>query len=63
MPRAYGARTPRDLAAARFDLAGGAVVAVVLGVGHVHLDADVQILAVLTVGFAYEWKKGALEWD
>ena len=20
-------------------------------------------LAVLTVGFAYEWKKGALEWD
>ena len=21
------------------------------------------VLAVLTVGFAYEWKKGALEWD
>jgi NADH-quinone oxidoreductase subunit A len=20
-------------------------------------------LAVLTVGFAYEWRKGALEWD
>ncbi|MEC6998765.1 MAG: NADH-quinone oxidoreductase subunit A, partial [Pseudomonadota bacterium] len=20
-------------------------------------------LAVLTIGFAYEWKKGALEWD
>src|SRR6266508_4805910 len=23
----------------------------------------VGFLAVLTVGFAYEWKKGALEWD
>jgi NADH-quinone oxidoreductase subunit A len=23
----------------------------------------VMFLAVLTVGFAYEWKKGALEWD
>ena len=23
----------------------------------------VVFLAVLTVGFAYEWKKGALEWD
>jgi NADH-quinone oxidoreductase subunit A len=23
----------------------------------------VVFLGVLTVGFAYEWKKGALEWD
>jgi NADH:ubiquinone oxidoreductase subunit 3 (subunit A) len=23
----------------------------------------VVFLAVLTIGFAYEWKKGALEWD
>jgi NADH-quinone oxidoreductase subunit A len=23
----------------------------------------IVFLAVLTVGFAYEWKKGALEWD
>ena len=22
-----------------------------------------RLLAVLTVGFAYEWKKGALEWE
>jgi len=24
---------------------------------------DGGVLAVLTIGFAYEWKKGALEWD
>jgi NADH-quinone oxidoreductase subunit A len=23
----------------------------------------IVFLGVLTVGFAYEWKKGALEWD
>ncbi|MEM6467171.1 MAG: NADH-quinone oxidoreductase subunit A, partial [Pseudomonadota bacterium] len=23
----------------------------------------IVFLAVLTVGFAYEWKKGALEWE
>jgi NADH-quinone oxidoreductase subunit A len=26
-------------------------------------DLEVSFLAVLTIGFIYEWKKGALEWD
>ena len=30
---------------------------------HMPFWSMVVFLAVLTVGFAYEWKKGALEWD
>ena len=26
-------------------------------------QAGIIFLAVLTIGFIYEWKKGALEWD
>ncbi len=32
-------------------------------VGLVGFWSMMVFLAVLTVGFAYEWKKGALEWD
>jgi len=32
-------------------------------VGTVGFWSMMVFLAVLTVGFAYEWKKGALEWD
>ena len=38
--------------------------AVALGsIGVAGLVAMVVFLAILTVGFIYEWKKGALEWD
>ena len=38
--------------------------AVVFGkLGATGFWSMVVFLAVLTVGFAYEWKKGALEWD
>jgi len=38
--------------------------AVALGtIGVAGLIAMVVFLAILTVGFVYEWKKGALEWD
>jgi NADH-quinone oxidoreductase subunit A len=33
------------------------------GVGVVGLIAMGIFLAILVVGFVYEWKKGALEWD
>ena len=32
-------------------------------VGHFGFWAMMVFLAVLTIGFIYEWKKGALEWD
>jgi len=32
-------------------------------VGNVGFWSMIVFLAVLTIGFAYEWKKGALEWD
>jgi len=32
-------------------------------VGPVGFWSMIVFLAVLTIGFAYEWKKGALEWD
>jgi NADH-quinone oxidoreductase subunit A len=32
-------------------------------VGHFGFWAFILFLGVLTVGFIYEWKKGALEWD
>jgi NADH-quinone oxidoreductase subunit A len=32
-------------------------------IGHVGLIAMGIFLAILVVGFVYEWKKGALEWD
>ena len=32
-------------------------------VGTVGFWSMIVFLAVLTIGFAYEWKKGALEWD
>jgi NADH-quinone oxidoreductase subunit A len=32
-------------------------------VGHFGLLAMALFLAILVVGFIYEWKKGALEWD
>jgi len=38
--------------------------AVALGkIGHAGLIAMSIFLAILVVGFIYEWKKGALEWD
>ena len=38
--------------------------AVALGtIGKVGLAAMAIFLAILVVGFIYEWKKGALEWD
>jgi NADH-quinone oxidoreductase subunit A len=33
------------------------------GIGVVGLIAMGLFLAILVVGFVYEWKKGALEWD
>ena len=33
------------------------------GLGAVGFWSMLVFLAVLTVGFVYEWKKGALEWD
>ncbi|WP_424941787.1 NADH-quinone oxidoreductase subunit A [Aliiroseovarius crassostreae] len=33
------------------------------GVGLVGFWSMMVFLAVLTIGFAYEWKKGALEWE
>ena len=39
-------------------------VAAALGtIGKVGLVAMGVFLAILVVGFVYEWKKGALEWD
>ncbi len=35
----------------------------VVFIGATGFWSMVVFLAVLTVGFAYEWKKGALEWD
>jgi len=32
-------------------------------IGHFGFWAFIVFLAVLTIGFIYEWKKGALEWD
>ncbi|WP_408033420.1 NADH-quinone oxidoreductase subunit A [Tranquillimonas rosea] len=32
-------------------------------IGHVGFWSMMVFLGVLTVGFAYEWKKGALEWE
>ena len=32
-------------------------------VGNVGFWSMIVFLGVLTIGFAYEWKKGALEWD
>ena len=32
-------------------------------VGWIGFWAMIVFLAVLTIGFVYEWKKGALEWD
>ncbi len=31
--------------------------------GHFAFWSMIVFLAVLTIGFAYEWRKGALEWD
>lgn len=36
---------------------------VIKKVGWVGLGAVLIFLAILTVGFIYEWKKGALEWE
>ena len=33
------------------------------GIGTFGLCSMLVFIALLTVGFAYEWKKGALEWD
>ena len=33
------------------------------GIGTFGLASMLVFIALLTVGFAYEWKKGALEWD
>ena len=33
------------------------------GLGMVAFWSMMMFLLVLTIGFAYEWKKGALEWD
>ncbi len=33
------------------------------GVGLIGFWSMMVFLAVLTIGFAYEWKKGALEWE
>ena len=33
------------------------------GIGAMGFWSMIVFLAVLTVGFVYEWKKGALEWD
>ena len=32
-------------------------------VGHLGFWSMMAFLGVLTIGFVYEWKKGALEWD
>ena len=32
-------------------------------IGHFGILSMVVFLAILIVGFIYEWKKGALEWD
>jgi len=32
-------------------------------IGHYGFWSMLLFLGVLTVGFVYEWKKGALEWD
>jgi len=32
-------------------------------IGHAGILSMVLFLAILIVGFVYEWKKGALEWD
>jgi NADH-quinone oxidoreductase subunit A len=32
-------------------------------IGHVGIVSMLVFLAILVVGFIYEWKKGALEWD
>jgi len=32
-------------------------------IGHFGIASMVVFLAILVVGFIYEWKKGALEWD
>ena len=32
-------------------------------IGHFGILSMVVFLAILIVGFVYEWKKGALEWD
>jgi NADH-quinone oxidoreductase subunit A len=32
-------------------------------IGHFGFWSMMVFLAVLTIGFAYEWKKGALEWE
>ena len=45
-------------------LAAGDADAVAFGkLGATGFWSMVVFLAVLTIGFAYEWKKGALEWD
>lgn len=36
---------------------------VIKQVGWVGLNAVLIFLSILTVGFIYEWKKGALEWE
>ena len=36
---------------------------VIMGIGLFGFWSMMVFLAVLTVGFIYEWKKGALEWD
>jgi NADH-quinone oxidoreductase subunit A len=33
------------------------------GIGRIGLIAMAAFLLILVVGFVYEWKKGALEWD
>ena len=33
------------------------------GIGELGFWSMIVFLAVLTIGFAYEWKKGALEWE
>jgi NADH-quinone oxidoreductase subunit A len=33
------------------------------GIGRIGLAAMAVFLLILVVGFVYEWKKGALEWD
>ncbi len=38
-------------------------VVVFKSVGWYGLGSIMAFLAVLTIGFIYEWKKGALEWD
>ena len=44
--------------------AGLAVVLLALGrIGTAGLAAMAIFLVILVVGFVYEWKKGALEWD